>query len=328
METQLKHSKAAPEHEQGASGRRRFWRGALLAGALAGCAGGFTAVSYQTARLPDNGDGCPSVGPSFQVFRGQEIGFGTGRRPLYVARVTNMEGSDVTLDLRTPLALPASRGSAVAYVVTIGGIRTDTDGLGRLANSACRLMNGPSSQADGGVAGAPAVNDGGAAGSDGGAGGAVPVSVTASRPQELDGTPFPRDVSAEFSRMISERLGSAVSAAFGLVSGNAQGGQERAELAIDRSDDSSFTLSVRNAQSVKLYRRVEVQWDVSVPQEATLRMPYRITSMRIEGGRVTASVALDCSRDMEAVGRGLDVRSGPHPMCADPALDIQPSQKK
>ncbi len=306
---------------------KRFWKYALLAGAIAGCAGGYTAVSYQIARLPENGDACPSLGPSFQVFRGQEIGFGQGRRPVYLARVTNMDGNDVTLDFRTPLSAPVSRESSVSYVVTLGGFRTDTEGMGRLANSACRLMNDVrGSQADGGTAGAPAsVNDGGAAGSDGGAGGAAPVRPV-SRPQELDGTPFPRDVSAEFSRMLSERLGNAVSAAFGMLSGSSS--TERAELSIDRSDDSSFTLAVRNAQSVKLYRRVEVQWDVSVPQQATLRVPYRITSLRAEGGRLTASVSLDCSRDMEVAGRGLDVRSGPHPLCSDPAQSIEPSRKK
>src|SRR5512143_2722788 len=218
---ELRHGKTRSEEKKDGT-PKRFLRYSLLAGALAGCAGGFTAVSYQTARLPENGDACPSLGPSFQAFQGQEVGFGQGRRPLYLARVTSMEGSDLTLDLRVPLSPPASRESAVSYVVTIGGIRTDTDGLGRLANSACRLMNDVrGSPADGGTAGAPAtVNDGGAAGSDGGAGGATPVRQ-ASRPQELDGTPFPRDVSAEFSRAISERLGNAVSGAFGLVSGNA-----------------------------------------------------------------------------------------------------------
>ena len=149
----------------------------------------------------------------------------------------------------------------------------------------------------------------------------------AERPQELDGSPFPRDVSAEFSRRLSERLGSAISAAFGMLSGS-QTSTERADVSIERSDESSFTLSVRNSQSVKLYRRVDVQWDVSVPQSATLRVPYRITSLRAEGGRLTAVVALDCSRDMEAAGSGLDARSGPHPLCADPLQSIEPSRKK
>ncbi len=330
MDSQLKMLKAdghkAPEGQK--PRHRNFLSSAILVGALAGCAGGFIAVPYGISRLPENGDACPSVGPSFQVFQGQEIGFGTARRPLYVARVTRMDGSDVTLDFRTPLAPPAARESSVSYVVTLGGIRTDTDGLGRLANSSCTLVNGiRGTRSDGGTAGAPsAASDGGAAGSDAGAGGAAPVRP-ASRPQELDGTPFPRDVSAEFSRTLSERLGDAVSAAFGMLSGSS-GSTGRAELSIERSDDTSFTLSVRNAQSVKLYRRVEVQWDVSVPQEATLRVPYRITSLRADGGRLSASVSLDCSRDMEVAGRGLDARSGPHPLCADPAQGIEPSRKK
>lgn len=297
------------EHKRSAipaSGVKRyaFWKQALLAGAIAGCGGGgFIAVSHETARLPDNGDACPTLGPTFQVFQGQEVGFGTGRRPLYVARVRSLEGSSLTADVRVPLQAPSTRISSVSYVVTLSGIRTDTGGLGRLANSECRVITSirdPPSVARVEVP-------------DGGSPSPPPPPP---HPQELEAQRFPADSSAEFSRRLAEGLGSAIGSAFAMIDGS-RSPAGRADITLGRSENDGFIVS-SGGRTVKLMRRAEVQWDVGVPQEASLRIPYLIRGLTIENGRVSADIAVDCDRDMEASGSGLDVRSGPHPSCRGP----------
>ncbi len=354
MEPKLRH-----KTDMGACGRaRNYFKYALLAGAIAGCAGGYRAVQYEIARLPDNGDNCPALGDAFQVFQGQETGFGFGSRPLYLLRVTAMDGSDVTMEARMPLAAPTPADSQVSWTVTFAGLSTNVEGMARTADSTCRLVSRsrPSrpAQADAGVEagveqGAPA-QDGSAGGSgstnallermtastqsdsgagvdpgvlllEGGAGGASgagqrdagpPAPVELPRPPELvGGVTFPPDSSAEFARRIQAGLGGALSSLATLMGG---GNAPSGSFTIERSDANVFTLR-SGERTVVLKRRIELQWDVAAPQAATLRVPYTITNMSMQGGSLNVTVSLDCSRDMEAIGSGLGVRSGPHPSC-------------
>ncbi len=328
-----------------------FYKYALLAGAIAGC--GYAGVRFEVVRMPDQGQNCPSVGAAIQGFEGQEVGFGPGRRPLYLFRITSMDGTDITMDARMPLAQPTSSDSQVSWLVTFGGVRTNVDGLARTADSACRIVGNVTRArplADAGTAVAePSASAGQAdAGTDqtdarvepgvlaleaeAGAGGAGPQPadsilqrMTASAradpgavqreftiPSELDshGAAFPPDSSAEFARRIRETLARTLGSLDSLMGGSGSA----PSISIERSDQRGFTIHAGD-RTLVLKRRLEVQWDVSSPQSATLRIPYTISSMTVENGNVNVTVAVDCSRDMEAVGTGLGVRNGPHPRC-------------
>ncbi len=324
--------------EQRSSGHlRNYFKYALLAGAMAGC--GYTAIRYEIARLPNNGDSCPSLGNAIQVYQGQEVGFGPGRRPLYLARMNSLDGTDITMEMRMPLA-PAT-ASGVSWVVTFGGLRTDVEGIARTANTMCGLAGvrrGAALPRDGGSAGAEnqpdaAVQADAESAGAGGEGGSPaialleamaqrmrsdagpPPPVELERPPELDshGGAFPPDSSADFARTLRENLGRAISSLQSLMAGREPSGGDSA-FTVTASDERTFTLSA-GGQTIRLSRRAEMQWDVSTPTAATLRIPYRITRMSTQGGALSVEVAVDCSRDMEAAGDGLGVRRGPHPAC-------------
>jgi hypothetical protein len=131
-------------------------------------------------------------------------------------------------------------------------------------------------------------------------------------PQEY---PFPPQ---EIAHALSRGLGGAVHSLFSMQ--RTGGSRGSAAFRVSSSDRNGFVLLVQGGdfggESVRLSRRVEVVAESeSRAEPAALSIPYRIVTLTAQNGTASATLEIDCSRDVQSFSNDGTITAFTHPSC-------------
>ncbi|MEW6722925.1 MAG: hypothetical protein AB1324_06710 [Candidatus Micrarchaeota archaeon] len=291
----------------------------LAAGVISGCGSSqvrdfsWREQPYVEVDMTGIRDRCPTLPASLQLYRGQEIGFGLTPKVTHMMAFSDADTNDAVADAVLPIPSGREGSMRVSVLVRFNGVPLDIPELTVFADSMCRAVE--SSRNDFDERRERPVENGADTGPTAAAALDALSAAPPDEPARRRELPFPpEDVASALSR----GLGAAVHSLFSMQ--RSGGGRGDASLSLVSSDRNIFTLRVQggdfSGESVRLSRRVEVVAESETRGEpAALSIPYRIVTLTAQNGTVSASVEIDCSREVQSYSSEGAIQSFQHPSC-------------